>query len=141
MLYILTIVWMLRTPNAGQNSHFQHFFSKKLKKRKKVRNLLQNCAKTDFLILFLDYTLLFSHHLSLDGVNHVGRKQKSRVIGLYHTFSKLWKYGALSLYIYKINSNQNPSKKSFSLSPLCTVDWDWACLWYVLSGLFLFPFP
>ena len=26
MLYISTSVWLLRTPNAGQNSHFQHFY-------------------------------------------------------------------------------------------------------------------
>ena len=25
MLYISTSVWVLRTPNAGRNSHFQHF--------------------------------------------------------------------------------------------------------------------
>ena len=29
MLYILTTVWVLRTPNAGGNSHFQRPFCKK----------------------------------------------------------------------------------------------------------------
>ena len=29
VLYILTSVWVLRTPNAGRNSHFQRFFCKK----------------------------------------------------------------------------------------------------------------
>ena len=35
MLYILTSVWVLHTPNTGRNSHSQHFFCKKAKKRKK----------------------------------------------------------------------------------------------------------
>ena len=42
MLYILTSVWVLCTPNAGRNSHFQH---KILKKHQKGTNLLQNSAK------------------------------------------------------------------------------------------------
>ena len=33
LLYILTSIWVLSTPNAGQNLNFQHFFAKKLKKR------------------------------------------------------------------------------------------------------------
>ena len=32
VLYISTSVWVLRTPNAGRNSHFQHFFMQKRKK-------------------------------------------------------------------------------------------------------------
>ena len=35
VLYILTSVWVLRTPNAGRNGHFQHFFCKKAQKSKK----------------------------------------------------------------------------------------------------------
>ena len=31
MLYILTSVWVLRTPNAGHNSHFQHVLVQSLK--------------------------------------------------------------------------------------------------------------
>ena len=33
LLYIMTSVWVLRTPNADWNSHFQFFLCKKLKKR------------------------------------------------------------------------------------------------------------
>ena len=29
VLYISTNVWVLRTPNAGRNGHFQHFLCKK----------------------------------------------------------------------------------------------------------------
>ena len=45
MLYILTSFWVLRTPKAGRNSHFQRFSAKKLKK---AGNLEQNFAKTRF---------------------------------------------------------------------------------------------
>ena len=38
MLYIVTNVWVLRTPNAGRYSQFQHFLNKKAKK---ARNLQQ----------------------------------------------------------------------------------------------------
>ena len=34
LLYISTSVWVLCTPNAGQNSHFQRFCGKKLKKER-----------------------------------------------------------------------------------------------------------
>ena len=34
MLYILTIVWVLGTPNAGRNGHFQRFLCKKPKNSK-----------------------------------------------------------------------------------------------------------
>ena len=39
MLYILTSVWVLRTPNTGQNSHFQRFCAKRWKNAKKVANV------------------------------------------------------------------------------------------------------
>ena len=42
LLFILTSVWVLRTPNAGRNNHFQHFFCKK------ARNLQQISAKNMF---------------------------------------------------------------------------------------------
>ena len=46
---ILTSVWLLHTPNAGQNLNFQHFFAKKAEKmQKKVVNLQQNLAKKRF---------------------------------------------------------------------------------------------
>ena len=48
VLYILARVWVLHTPNARWISHFQHFYSKKLKKQKK--NLLQNWAKIFFYV-------------------------------------------------------------------------------------------
>ena len=35
LLYILTSVWVLRTPNAGRNSHFQRFWLQKARKSKK----------------------------------------------------------------------------------------------------------
>ena len=41
MLYISTSVWVLCTPNAGQNLNFQHFSCLEAKKRKKVRKFLQ----------------------------------------------------------------------------------------------------
>ena len=34
VLYILTLVWVLRTLNAGLNMPFQSFFAEKMKKRK-----------------------------------------------------------------------------------------------------------
>ena len=45
MLFILTSIWVLRTPNVGRNSHFQRFFCKKAKK---ARNLHQIFAKNTF---------------------------------------------------------------------------------------------
>ena len=36
LLYISTRVWVLRTPNAGQNRHFQHFCCKKPAKMLKM---------------------------------------------------------------------------------------------------------
>ena len=45
VLYILTSVWVLYTPNYGQNSHFQHFLCVKAQKE---RNLPQNLAKNGF---------------------------------------------------------------------------------------------
>ena len=48
LLYILTSVWVLRTPNAGRNSHFQRFCCKKLKKQEICSKFLQ---KTVFLSL------------------------------------------------------------------------------------------
>ena len=49
MLYILTSVWVLRTPKAGQHSHFQHFFCKKAKQKQEIwHKFLQ---KTHFLSL------------------------------------------------------------------------------------------
>ena len=32
VLYILISVWVLHTPNASRNSHFQHFLQKNAKK-------------------------------------------------------------------------------------------------------------
>ena len=42
VLYISTSVWMLRTPKAGLNSHFQHFAAKNLKKTLKRQEI---CSK------------------------------------------------------------------------------------------------
>ena len=36
LLYILTSIWVLRMPNAGRISHFQHFCCKKAKKKKEI---------------------------------------------------------------------------------------------------------
>ena len=48
LLYISTSVWVLRTPNAGWNSHFQRFCCKKPKKQEICRNLQQIFAKNSF---------------------------------------------------------------------------------------------
>ena len=45
MLFILTGVWVLRTPNAGQNILFCLFCAVKLKKEEKAIKLVQNLAK------------------------------------------------------------------------------------------------
>ena len=37
VLYIWTSVWVLRTPNAGRNNHFQHFCCINLKKARNLR--------------------------------------------------------------------------------------------------------
>ena len=50
LLYILVSVWVLRTPNAGRNSHFQRFLCKK---PKKARILQQISAKNR---VFLHFT-------------------------------------------------------------------------------------
>ena len=46
MMYISTFVWVLHTPNAGGNSHFQHILCKKAEKMQK--KLPQNLAKKLF---------------------------------------------------------------------------------------------
>ena len=48
ILNISTRVWVLHTPNAGQNMLFQCFLWKKLKKEETARNLTQNWAKKLF---------------------------------------------------------------------------------------------
>ena len=49
LLYILTSIWVLGTPKAIQNSHFQHFFVIQSKKKQKIcSKILQ---KTNFLSL------------------------------------------------------------------------------------------
>ena len=50
LLYILTSVWVLRTPNAGWNLHFQHFCAKKLKKYKKSNKFNAKFRKKFFFI-------------------------------------------------------------------------------------------
>ena len=57
MLYISTSVWVLRTPNAGWNSHFHFFFAKKLKKSKKYA--ANFCKKHVFLSLHQNAGPLF----------------------------------------------------------------------------------
>ena len=49
VLYISTSVWVLRTPNAGRMSHFQHFLCKKAEKNKKFA--AKFCKKQFFLSL------------------------------------------------------------------------------------------
>ena len=44
MLYILTRVWVLCIQNPDQNLLFKHFQAKNLKKKGKVRKLMQNRA-------------------------------------------------------------------------------------------------
>ena len=57
LLYISTSVWVLRTPNAGRNSHFQCFLRKKAKKRQEIcSKILQ---KTRFLSLHHNAGQLF----------------------------------------------------------------------------------
>ena len=57
MLHILTRVWVLRTPNSGQNSHFQRFLCKKAKKSKKFA--AKFCKKHVFLSLHQNAGRLF----------------------------------------------------------------------------------
>ena len=56
LLYISTSVLVLRTPNAGWNSHFQCFYAKKLKKQEIWSKFLQ---KTGFLSLHQNAGQLF----------------------------------------------------------------------------------
>ena len=49
VLYILTSVWVLGTPNAGQNSNFQPNKQKKAKKKKEILSKIYQ--KTRFLSL------------------------------------------------------------------------------------------
>ena len=46
LLYILTSIWVLHTPVAGQNSHFSIFCAKKLKKHKKSKFRVKFSKKT-----------------------------------------------------------------------------------------------
>ena len=39
LLHISTSVWVLRFPNAGLNSHFQHFCTKQLKKARNLQHI------------------------------------------------------------------------------------------------------
>ena len=48
LLFISTSVWVLGNPNAGRNLNFQRFLCKKLKKCKKVTNLMLNLQKGFF---------------------------------------------------------------------------------------------
>ena len=57
LLYILTSVWVVRTPNAGQNSNYQHFLCKKAKKSKKFA--AKFCKKQVFLSLHQNAGWLF----------------------------------------------------------------------------------
>ena len=41
LLYISTSVWVLHTPKAGWNSHFQHFCAKKVKKQEICSKILK----------------------------------------------------------------------------------------------------
>ena len=64
LLYILTSVWVLCTPNAGWNCHFQHFFVLKSWKKQEI------CSKTLQKTRFLKFapklwsTVLFSKKLA-----------------------------------------------------------------------------
>ena len=55
-MYIQTSLWVLHTPNAGGNSHFQLFYDKKLEKQE-ICN--QNFAKNTFLSLHQNPGRLF----------------------------------------------------------------------------------
>ena len=44
LLYILTSVWVLHTPNAGGNSYFQRFLCKKPKKQEICNKFLKNTS-------------------------------------------------------------------------------------------------
>ena len=57
LLYISTSVWVLRTPNAGPNSHFQRFLLQKAKKSKKFA--ANFCKKQVFLSLHQNAGRLF----------------------------------------------------------------------------------
>ena len=48
VLYISTSVWVLRTPNANQNSHFQRFSAKKQKKQEFCSKFLQKTRFFEF---------------------------------------------------------------------------------------------
>ena len=53
LLFISTSIWVLRTPNAGQNLHFNIFHAKNLKKNAKKQQICSKVLqkKTGFLIL------------------------------------------------------------------------------------------
>ena len=45
VFYISTSIWVLHTPNSGQNILFQHFSCQNTEKGEKARKLMQNLAK------------------------------------------------------------------------------------------------
>ena len=51
LLYVLTRVWVLRTPKAAQNMLFQHFLHQKAKKQRKSKKFSAKFNKNDFLSL------------------------------------------------------------------------------------------
>ena len=48
IIFFLTSIWVLRTPNAGQNMLFKSFLCKKVKKEEKAWKLMQNLEKQYF---------------------------------------------------------------------------------------------
>ena len=49
IIFFLTSIWVLRTPNAGQNMLFKSFLCKKVKKEEKAWKLIQNLEKKNIL--------------------------------------------------------------------------------------------
>ena len=62
LLYNSNTIWVLRTQNAGWNLHYSIFL--KLKKHKKVTNLVPNLAKNCFLSLHQNASQVFYSHLT-----------------------------------------------------------------------------
>ena len=86
-MYISTRVWVLRTPNAGRNGHFQRFLCKKTKKvflGKKVHffgnktvdqpsgaNLKKNCFLLKFAANFLLFKVFCIKNAENGHIQHV----------------------------------------------------------------------
>ena len=97
LLYILTNIWLLRTPNAGPNLIFQHCYFKKTEKGRKARKFGKFFAKNVFLSLHPDAGwgcvgwIIPSQFKSINFLSHQLRPFNHLATWLLHSFDNGYK--------------------------------------------------